>query len=100
MKRLVTEGYPGAAEVTQEQASLIPARDKALYIADFKNRAGSPAVTGGMLVLFSPEIRAAFKTEEPVVPISAWRSVDASFTNIAKVGCPHTAVSPANRRRR
>lgn len=101
VKRLVDEGIPARAEVTQEQASLIPARDKALYIADFKNRTEAAAVTGEYAgSLFTPEIRAAFniQAEEPVVPISEWRSVDASFTNIAKVSKPaHGSVSPANK---
>lgn len=101
VKRLAKEGIPMRAEVTQEQASLIPARDKALYIADFKARTEAAALTGEYAgSLFTPEIREAFniRTEEPLVPISLWSSVDVSFTNIAKVCKPtYGSVSPANK---
>lgn len=101
VKRLASEGIPERAEITQEQASLIPARDKALYIADFKNRTEAAMLNNEYAgSLFTPEIKAAFniQDEEPIVPISEWRSVDASFMNIAKVSEPsYGSVSPGNK---
>ena len=52
VKRLASEGIPARAEITQEQASLIPARDKALYIADFKNRVEAATLNNERLSIF------------------------------------------------